>query len=189
MELGSLTLRWLSKDMYDNRSNLCGGEESNGFELWRNLHVQYSGLDSLPVQVGGFKMFLKYPPCPNEAGLINHFAEWEKALNKYGRQYISDPEVLRLMFIATLPKALEAKCQEKPHKFPTWQSIVAYVKGKTEGARQQAIADAIHSKAQRYHKPLHALTEKKLEDEDLSAQAVPPPPTMSKMDALEAKID
>ena len=81
MELGSFTLKWLSKDIYDNRSNLCGGEESNGFELWRNLHVQYSGLDSLPVQVGGFKNFLKYPSCPNEAGLINHFAEWEKDLN------------------------------------------------------------------------------------------------------------
>ena len=55
MELGSFTLKWLSKDIYDNRSNLCGGEESNAFEPWRNLHVQYSGLDSLPVQVGGFK--------------------------------------------------------------------------------------------------------------------------------------
>ena len=52
---------------------------------------------------------MKYPPCPNEAGLINHVAEWEKALNKDGRRYISDPEVLRLMFVATLPKALVAK--------------------------------------------------------------------------------
>ena len=57
MELESFTMKWVSKDIYDNRSSLCGGEDSNGFELWRNLHVQYSGMDSMAVQVGGFKNF------------------------------------------------------------------------------------------------------------------------------------
>ena len=184
MELESFTMKWVSKDIYDNRSSLCGGEDSNGFELWRNLHVQYSGMDSMAVQVGGFKNFLKYPQCPSEAGLMNHFAEWEKALNKYGRQYLSDPETLRLMLIATLPKALESKCLEKPHKFPTWQSIVAYVKQKTEGSRQQAIADAIHSKAQRSHRPLHALSEKKSEDEAGSRVPTPVTPVAPTMEDL-----
>ena len=138
----------------------------------------------MAVQIRVVKSVLKSVPCPSEAGLVHHFAKWEKALNKHGRQYVSDPETLSLMLIVTLPKALEAKCLEKPHKFRTWQSIAAYVKNKTEGSRQQAIADTLKCRAQKSHRPLHALSETKSEDEaeaGLPAPATPSAPTLENL--------
>ena len=42
-ELCTVTLTWLSTTISDDRYILCGGkgQEGNGFELWRNLHINY----------------------------------------------------------------------------------------------------------------------------------------------------
>ena len=61
---------------------LCGGEgqDGNGFELWRNLHINYMGSANHIVQCGGFKNFIRYGKCEEERRLLKHCADWEEAL-------------------------------------------------------------------------------------------------------------
>ena len=133
--------------------------------------MQYNGLeDNKAVKAKGFRHVLKYPRCKDKAGLAQHFADWGKALNKCGRQYLSDPETLHLMLIGTPPKDHGFKCPAKTLKFPTWQCIVEYVKNKTEGQRQQTIADALYVKQNRPKGNINALGERQGDEQ---AQAKP----------------
>ena len=62
MELATFTLKFVDQAIYDDRLTLFGKEDLNGFEFWRNLHVQFGGGGEI-VAVGGFKNFLNYPSC------------------------------------------------------------------------------------------------------------------------------
>ena len=66
---------------YANKITLCGGEELNGFELWRNLE-QYYGGSGKEVEVSGLTRFMSFPQCKSETGLLKHLAEWEEYLTK-----------------------------------------------------------------------------------------------------------
>ena len=52
IELESFTAKFLSTDILDNHLQLCGGEEQNGFELWRNLNLQHAGSSQESTSVG-----------------------------------------------------------------------------------------------------------------------------------------
>ena len=60
LELGTLTMKYLHNDLCDNKFTLCGGEELNGFELWRNLE-QYYGGSGKEVEVTGLTKFMSFP--------------------------------------------------------------------------------------------------------------------------------
>ena len=182
MELASFTLKFVDQTIYDDRSTLFGKEDLNGFEMWRNLHVQFGGGGDI-VAVGGFKNFLNYPSCTTEKTLLKHMSEWETAMNKYGGAMRQNPTELRILFIGTLPKDLQEKYLSKPSKYVTWQFIRQHISERLEVKRQYGISDALHKTPGR--SPMHALAEPAA-DKDAD---VPPPPTMSKMAALEAKME
>ena len=182
MELASFTLKFVDQDIYDDRSTLFGKEDLNGFEMWRNLHVQFGGGGEI-VAVGGFKNFLNYPSCSTEKTLLKHMSEWETTMNKYGGAIRQNPTELRILFIGVLPKDLQEKYLSKPSKYVTWQFIRQHISERLEVKRQYGISDVLHKTPGR--SPMHALAEPAA-DKDAD---VPPPPTMSKMAALEAKME
>ena len=179
LALGRFTKKYLSSSFTDEDSfyTLCGGDEENGFELWRNLQLQYGG-GSKVVEVSGVRNFLQYPRCNNESGLVKHVSAWEKARTKYGHG--QTPDTLRILILGILPKALETKLNHKVSKYPTSQSIIRYVNERYEIDRQQVIADALHTKPGR---PVHALAAEQPRAEQpmvqsIDASAQPVMPTM-----------
>ena len=90
LEVGRFTLKYLSSDISENAYTLCGGEEANGFELWRNLQLQYGG-GSKVVEIGGVRKFMDYPRCTSETGVVKHITGWEQLLTKYGSELRQTP--------------------------------------------------------------------------------------------------
>ena len=143
IELESFTAKFLSTEILENHLQLCGGEEQNGFELWRNLHLQYAGTSQV-VEVGGLQKFMKFPKCNDESKLVQHLANWEDQLTKYGEELRKTPEVLRIMMLDIVPTELANKINSKVKKFPTWQDVVQHVKEKLDWRRQVEITQALH---------------------------------------------
>ena len=75
LEMESFTVRFLNKDMFSDRLELCGNEEHNGMELWRNLYAKYSGEGKLAVMTGGLQKFLAFGKCDNHKFLLTHLAD------------------------------------------------------------------------------------------------------------------
>lgn len=146
VELESFTIKWLSEDLYEQRIRLCGNEEYNGMELWRNLFVNYSGNNKVVVNVSGLQQFMKFPRCENESDLLRHISDWNTTLIKYGGALRDDPTTLRALFLTTLPKTWEAKLKPKLAKYPTWQALSQYAKDKLEQYRELEISHAVHKK-------------------------------------------
>ena len=143
VELGQFTFRHLHKDLYDDKYALCGGPELNGFELWRNLEKRYGG-GGRAVEVSGLAAFMSFPSCEAENNLVSHLARWEEYLNRYGSELRRTPESLRVMLLNVLPKEMGDKLRPKRMKYPTFQSILAYVRERHEERVEIAKAEAIH---------------------------------------------
>jgi hypothetical protein len=182
MELANFTLKFVNLDMYDDRSVLFNKKDLNGFELWRNLQVQFGGGGEI-VACGGFKNFLMYPSCSTEKTLLKHVSEWETAMNKCGGAICQNPTELRILFIGVLPNELQEKYLAKPKKYVTWQDIRQHISERLEVKRQYGISDVLHKTPGR--SSMHALAEPAAG----KGANIPPPPSLSKMAALEAKID
>ena len=146
IELESFTVRWLSEDMCEQRIRLCGNEEFNGMELWRNLFILYSGNNKTVVNVNGLQNFMRFPRCESEGELLNHMSNWQTALVKYGGALKGEEGTLRALFLAILPKDWESKLKPKMLKYPNWQSIHQYARDKLELLRDQEISDALHKR-------------------------------------------
>ena len=58
-------MRFLNKDLFQDRLDLCGNEDLNGMELWRNLYSKYSGEGKLAALTGGLQKFLAFGKCEN----------------------------------------------------------------------------------------------------------------------------
>ena len=141
-------MKYLSSDISENAYTLCGGEEANGFELWRNLQLQYGG-GSKVVEIGGVRKFMDYPRCTSETGVVKHITGWEQLLTKYGSELRQTPEMLRILILGIVPKHNEDKITVKRVKYGTHQSIIQYCRERFEVSRQQEISDALHGKAKR----------------------------------------
>ena len=57
IEIESFTMRFLNKDLFQDRLDLCGNEDLNGMKLWRNLYSKYSGEGKLAALTGGLQKF------------------------------------------------------------------------------------------------------------------------------------
>ena len=143
LELGQFTFKYLHSDLYEQKFTLFGGKELNGFESWRNLEKNYGG-SGKTVEVSGLSRFVAFPQCETDSGLFLHLARWEEYLNKYGSELRRTPDTLRVMVLNTLPRALADKLRPKRAKYPTFQSILQYVRDRLEEQREIAKADAIH---------------------------------------------
>ena len=144
VEVESFTVRFLSDKLYEDRLALCSNEELNGLELWRNLGLRFAGDGKQAVMTTGLQTFMKFSKCESEAQLVSHATEWEKYLNLYATHLKTDEAALRTLFLGILPKAMEEKLTMKVSKYPTWRSLMAYVKEKAEIKHQVLIADALH---------------------------------------------
>ena len=158
-ELGRFTKKWLGSGFtgQDAFYTLCGGSEINGFELWRNLQIQYGGGGTV-VEVSGHRNFLNFPRCSSESGLVAHLDSWEKALAEHGQNLRENPATLRILVLGILPAALESKLTPKVVKYPTYQSIIRFCHEKQECDRQQVIADALHGRRGSSSKSVNALS-------------------------------
>ena len=143
-EVEAFTIRFLGDKLYEDRLVLCGNEELNGLELWRNLGIKYSGEGKQAVMATGLQTFMKFAKCEDERDLLGHATDWEKYLNTYGIHLKGDEATLRSLFLGILPKAMEDKLTQKIVKYPTWRELMQYIKEKHEIKRQVMIADAIH---------------------------------------------
>ena len=143
IELGHFTFKYLHSDLYEDKWSLCGGPELNGFELWRNLEKRYGGTGKA-VEVSGLATFMNFPGCNSEDNLVSHLARWEEYLNRYGSELRRTPETLRVMILQVLPKDMADKLRLKRDKYPTFQSILAYVRDRHEERREVAKAEAFH---------------------------------------------
>ena len=84
IEIESFTVRFLHKDLFEDRLELCGNEDLNGMELWRNLCRKYSGGGKLAVLTGGLQKFLAFGRCKNHKALLAQISEWKQHLDQYG---------------------------------------------------------------------------------------------------------
>ena len=66
--------------MLGRMATLAGGEEFNGFELWRALHVEYrSGSTEMSCNERGF--FIDFPKCAKcfASFMLDNDSEWHRA--------------------------------------------------------------------------------------------------------------
>ena len=82
-DLENVMVKYLSDDMYGRREAWCGGEEGNGFELYRNLFREFEGGSTL-VRMGGRKLLNSYGRPAKGDDVQKHFEDWQCLLNKYG---------------------------------------------------------------------------------------------------------
>ena len=118
LELGGFTMKYLHSDLYESKFTLCGGEELNGFALWRNLELQYGGTGKY-IDVSGLTKFMNYPQCKTENGLLKHLATWEEFLTKCGTELQQTLATLRVMLLNILPKEISDQLRPKIGKYPT----------------------------------------------------------------------
>ena len=141
----AFTVKFLGRDLQDDVLQLCGNEELNGLELWRNLFVLFNGNDATIIKTGGMQKFMQFPRCEDERKLLHHLTEWQGLLTKYAGHLRNDAATLRALILGIVPAAMEDKLTPKVDKYKTWQDIHQYVKGKLEHKRLHQIARVIHS--------------------------------------------
>ena len=104
-------------DLYERRNQLCGAEEGNRFEAWRQIFHEHSGGGSLQT-VGGFRRFIEYPRCERLNGLQKHLADWEELVRKYGKNLMQCSGELRTMALGVIPTDMETELMPKDVGFP-----------------------------------------------------------------------
>ena len=72
--------------------------------MWRRLFFDNAGGGEL-ADLSGEKFFFNYPRCTDMKHLYEHVEEWMEMRYKHGSG--SDDKHLRIMFMSTLPSALE----------------------------------------------------------------------------------
>ena len=104
-------------------------------------------------------------------------------MNKYGGEIRQTPDALRISIIGVLPRELREKYLSEPRKYVRWQDIRQHISERLGVKRQYAISDVLHKTPGRT--PMHAIAEPTAD----KGADIPPPPQVSKIAALEAKID
>ena len=90
----------MTDSLLARREALAGGEEANGFELWRILYWDHEG-EAQQCQIAGVRSFLTFGQCKDIKVLNAHIGEWFRARNRYGGGV--PPAHLREMFINAQP--------------------------------------------------------------------------------------
>ena len=68
--------------LYPRRAAIAGGEDGNGFELWRQLFLQYEGGSTL-VHLQGVRSFHAFPACKKIENLNARIGQWLQAQSKF----------------------------------------------------------------------------------------------------------
>ena len=90
-DLENVLAKHLSDDIYERREAWCGGEDGNGFELYRNLLREFEGGTTL-VRMAGRKPLNSYGRPQRGDDVQKHFEDWQILLNKFGADLMMNPE-------------------------------------------------------------------------------------------------
>ena len=138
----SFIIDLLPKNMYNRRTQICGGEFGNGFELWRRLYLEFQGGDDA-VQFGGMRRLQEFPKCENTAKLSEHLDDWLEVLSTYGTELESCPRLLRNMVLGIIPKALEQQILDESHRpeFRTHMGIIQFCRNRATQQRTKELSE------------------------------------------------
>ena len=136
----SFVVDWLPKSMYKRRIPLSGGEQGNGFELWRRLHHDYQG-DIDVVEFGGVRRLQEFGRCTDLKLLDDHLDDWTDVLSTYGTELEHCPKLLRSMVLNIIPKEFEDELLTKPEFTKTYLDIIKWCKMKSGIKRTRELSD------------------------------------------------
>ena len=88
---------WLSDTPYRKRTNLCGVEEGNGFELWRRLCADYKGQRGDTIKQAGGTALYTFPKCKKVEQLGDHLDAWDDPKEAFGLDLSNAPGRLLVM--------------------------------------------------------------------------------------------
>ena len=173
----------MNDTMLGRMATLAGGEEFNGFELWRALFVEFRG-GSVEMTCNERGFFIDFPKCSKDEDLQNHIVQWKKLQMEHG---IGLPdEHLRHMFRGVLPEHVveELKKLRATGQFATWDLEYNYVykeiarlnDSRLSKWNLQRLTDAIKPKSSQ--KMNH-----------VGAEDPPPPPPAPTMADMQANIE
>ena len=162
---------WFNMNLYNRRVQLAGGRDQagNGFEVWRQLYLQYAG-GSSAVRHGGQARLKDWPKCTNIMNLEAHLDGWKACLDEYGQEMFAAPGMLRTMLLEILPDEFENDVLDRP-ELVDHEQILAFVKRRLEHKRQKKLAEHArkHGGAM-----VNAVT---THEAAPAPEPVPPPPT------------
>ena len=141
-ELEGFVFDFVCPDLYDRRNQLTNFEAGNGFEAWRQLHLEFAGGGPI-ANVGGFKRIQEYPRCEDLKKLEKHLADWEELISKYGSNLLKCPEELRTMTLGVVPRSVEDELIHKDQEYPTWRHVISYCRKRTRQLQHRAYADLV----------------------------------------------
>ena len=98
-------------DIFRHMKISAGGEEGNGFELWRGYYFELMGGDEL-MKVHGDRQFHNFPRCTDHSKLKRALEKWNLLKLEHGAGM---PERnLRTMLLGVLPEDLENDVMNRP---------------------------------------------------------------------------
>ena len=173
----------MNDTMLGRMATMAGGEEFNGFELWRALFVEFRG-GSVEMTCNERGFFIDFPRCTKDEDLQNHIVQWKKLQMEHG---VGLPdEHLRHMFRGVIPEHVveELKKLRVTGQFPTWDLEYNYVY--KEIAR---LNDSRLSKwnLQRLTDSIKPKTSQKINH--VGTEDPPPPPPVPDMAAIQSNIE
>ena len=112
--LDNYLVLWLLDTLYRKRNHLCGGEEGNGFELWRRLCADHKGQRGDTIKQAGATALHTFPKCESIKHLDGHFDAWEDPKEEFGQELSNAPGQLLVMFKETLPTSVNNELIDWP---------------------------------------------------------------------------
>ena len=132
--LEAFLVDWFPKDMYRRRIPLAGGEQGNGFEMWRLLYQEYQG-GTEAVEFGGVRRLQEFSRCTDIKKLNDHIDDWLDVLSNFGAELEQCPRMLKSMVLNIIPKAYEDELLTKPEHCFSYHAIIAWCRQKTSSAQ------------------------------------------------------
>ena len=116
----------MNDTMLGRTATLAGGEEFNGFELWRALFVEFRG-GSVEMTCNERGFFIDFPKCSKDEDLQNHIVQWKKLQMEHG---VGLPDAhLRHVCRGIVPEHVVEELKKLPTtgQFATWDQEYNHV--------------------------------------------------------------
>ena len=174
--------------MLGRLTTMAGGEEFNGFEVWRALHVEHRG-GSVEMTCNERGFFIDFPRCDKVEDLQNHIVQWKKLQMEHG---VGLPDAhLRHMFRGIIPEHVTDELKKLQSQFPVWDMEYNYVykeisrlnDSRLSKWNMQRLTEAIKPKSSQ--KINHVGSEQRHVEQ---SQDVPPPP-IPDMSSMQANLE
>lgn len=138
--LGNYLVLWLSNTLYRKRKNLCGGEEGNGFELWRRLCADHEGQIGDTIKQARAVALHTFPKCEKVEHLGDHLDAWRELKEEFGQKMSSAPGQLLVMFKKTLPTSITNALTGWP-SVRTYEEVLAFCRRRTDYRKEHDLCE------------------------------------------------